>query len=136
MSVELPKDAEGREIPLDTVAMYDDGGNVHSVSRFTYTNDFDLGDKWMNSWRIVVDDYKIVKPEQMHLNPPDSWEKLEEDLGRAAERDVVPTCCRYFNAANKCNVCPLYGSVNCDVHSDERAFADIIKRIRKLRGED
>lgn len=32
MEIELPKDAEGREIPLDTVAMYDDGGNVHSVS--------------------------------------------------------------------------------------------------------
>lgn len=71
----------------------------------------------------------------MHLTLPDTWEKLEEDLGRAAERDVVPTGCRYFNAANKCNGCPLYGSVNCDVHRDERAFADIIKRIRKLRGD-
>ena len=135
MSVELPKDAEGREIPLDTVALYDDDGNVHSIRRFIYTNDFDLSDKWINSWTMVADDYKSAKPEQMHLTPPDTWEKLEEDLGRAAERDVVPTCCRYFNAANKCNVCPLYGSVNCDVHSDERAFENILDRIRKLRGE-
>lgn len=72
----------------------------------------------------------------MHLTLPDTWEKLEEDLGRAAERDVVPTGCRYFNAASKCNGCPPYGIVNCDVLRDERAFADIVKRIRKLRGED
>lgn len=31
MAIKLPKDAEGREIPLDTVALYDDNGNVHSV---------------------------------------------------------------------------------------------------------
>lgn len=134
--VELPKDAEGREIPLDTVALYDDDGNVHSVRRFIYTTDFDLGDKWMNSWYIVVDDYKTAKPEQMRLTPTDSWEKLEEDLGRAAERDVAPTGCRYFNATNKCTGCPLYGSVNCDAHRDERAFENVLDRIRKLRGED
>lgn len=49
MSIALPKDAEGREIPLDTVALYDDDGNVHSIRRFIYTNDFDLNDKWINS---------------------------------------------------------------------------------------
>lgn len=134
-NIELPKDAEGREIPLDTVALYDDDGNVHSVRRFIYTNDFDLNDKWINSWIMVVDDYKTAKPEQMHLTSPDSWEKLKEDLGRAAERDVVPTGCRYFNATNKCNGCPLYGSVNCDAHRDERAFENVLDRIRKLRGE-
>lgn len=135
-NIELPKDAEGREIPLDTVALYDDDGNVHNIRRFIYTNDFDLSDKWINSWTAVADDYKVAKPEQMHLTKPDSWEKLEEDLGRAKERDVVPTGCRYFNATNKCNGCPLYGSVNCDVHRDERAFENILDRIRKLRGED
>lgn len=45
MRVELLKDAEGREIPLDTVALYDDDGNVYSVRRFIYTTDFDLSDK-------------------------------------------------------------------------------------------
>lgn len=96
MSVELPKDAKGREIPLDTVAIYDDSGNVHSIRRFIYTNDFDLGDKWINSWTMVVDDYKTAKPEQMHLTKPDSWEKLEEDLGRCISGD---SACRYFAAS-------------------------------------
>lgn len=136
MSVELPKDAEGREIPLDTVALYDDNGNVHNIRRFMYTNDFDLNDKWINSWIAVVDDYKTAKPEQMHLTSPDSWEKLEEDLGRAAERDVVPTSCRYFNATNKCANCPIHNGVGGCTHKDERAFGDILNRIRKLRGEN
>lgn len=47
MSIEMPKDAEGREIPLDAVALYDDSGNVHNIRRFMYTNDFDSSDKWI-----------------------------------------------------------------------------------------
>lgn len=132
MSVELPKDAEGREIPLDTVALYDDDGNVHSVLRFIYTTDFDLSDKWINSWIAVVDDYKTAKPEQMHLTEPDSWEKLEEDLGRAAERDAVVSCCRYFTA-DKCADCPIRGNTSGCLHKEELAFGDILNRIRKLR---
>lgn len=31
-NIELPKDAEGREIPLDTVALYDDDGYFHCSS--------------------------------------------------------------------------------------------------------
>ena len=131
MSIELLKDAKGREIPLDTKVLYDQDGDPREVARFAYTLSRDY-DKWDV---IFVNGYDRYASEML-LEPPDTWEKLEEDVGRAAERDVVPTGCRYFNAANKCNGCPLYGSVNCDVHRDERAFADIIKRIRKLRGED
>lgn len=137
MSVELPKDAEGREIPLDTVALYDDDGNVYSVRRFIYTTDFDLSDKWMNSWYIVVDDYKkTAKPEQMYLIPPDSWEKLEDDLSRAVKRDAVTSQCRYFNTTNRCVNCPIHNGDGGCTHKDERAFEDILNRIRKLRGED
>ena len=134
MSVKLPRDAEGREIPLDTVALYDDGGNVHSVRRFMYTNDFDLGDKWINSWIAVVDDYKTAKPEQMYLNKPDSWEKLEEDLSRAAKYDAVVASCRYFTA-DRCADCRMHNGFTCGTRKTERAFADVLERIRKLRGE-
>ena len=36
MSVELPKDAEGREIPLDTEVLYDKDGKEIGVSRYQY----------------------------------------------------------------------------------------------------
>lgn len=131
MSIELPKDAEGREIPLDTVALYDDSGNVYSIRRFIYTNDFDLNDKWMNSWYVVTDDYKTAKSELMHLTTPDSWEKLEEDLDRCIEESNL---CMYYNQNLDCNNCTISGNESRGCTSI--ALEDIKKRIRKLRSED
>lgn len=131
MSIELPKDADGREIPLDTVALYDDSGNVYSIRRFIYTNDFDLNDKWMNSWYVVTDDYKTAKSELMHLTKPDSWEKLEEDLDRCIEESNL---CMYYNQNLDCNNCTISGNESRGCTSI--ALEDIKKRIRKLRGED
>ena len=130
-NIELPKDADGREIPLDTVALYDDDGNVHSVRRFIYTTDFDLGDKWINSWIAVVDDYKTAKPEQMHLTTPDSWSKLEDDLDRCIEESNL---CMYYNQNLDCNNCTISGNESRGCTSI--ALENIKKRIRKLRGED
>lgn len=50
MSVELPRDAVGREIPLDTVALFNRDGNVYSIVRWTFTTDFDLSDGWSNKY--------------------------------------------------------------------------------------
>lgn len=131
-NIELPKDAEGREIPLDTVALYDDDGNVYSVRRFIYTTDFDLDDKWINSWIAIVDDYKTAKPEQMYLTSPDSWEKLEDDLDRCIEESDL---CMYYNNQNPdCNKCTISGNESRGCTSV--ALEDIKRRIRKLRGDD
>lgn len=128
--IELPKDADGREIPLDTVALYDDDGNVHSVRRFIYTTDFDLGDKWINSWIAVVDDYKTAKTEQMHLTQPDSWEKLEEDLDRCVAKG---TACMYFSKDGTCQSCSISDTTT---GCSPKVIEDIVSRIRKLRGDD
>lgn len=128
-NIELPKDAEGREIPLDTVALYDDDGNVHSIRRFIYTNDFDLNDKWINSWIVVADDYKVAKPEQMHLTTPDSWSKLEDDLDRCVAENHI---CMYYSKDGTCRNCAIRDtSDGCS----PKVLKDIVSRIRKLRGE-
>lgn len=54
MSIELPRDAEGREIPLDTVALFNRVGNVYSIVRWTFTTDFDLSDGWSNKFVFDV----------------------------------------------------------------------------------
>lgn len=132
MAIKLPRDAEGREIPLDTVALYDDDGNVYSVRRFIYTNDFDLGDKWMNSWMLVVDDYKTAKPEQMHLTSPDSWKKLEEDLGKVANNKAKAIVCSYFDREVKdCEGCKFE---YCACACSHAFLKDVMERIRNLRG--
>lgn len=53
MSVELPKDAEGCEIPLDTVALFNRDGKAYSIVRWIFTTDFDLSDGWSNKWRAI-----------------------------------------------------------------------------------
>lgn len=128
MSVELPKDAEGREIPLDTECLYTYKGEKQDVLGFTYYRRKDI-------WEIETD-MRIVNSIYLYLTPPDSWERLEEDLRRASERNAVASHCRYFNTTNRCVNCPIHNDDGCCTHKDERAFGNILDRIRKLRGEN
>ena len=82
MSVELPKDAKGREIPLDTVALFNRVGNVYSIVCWTFTTDFDLSDGWSNKWRAITDRGFALDPALMYLTtaascrpnrPPDHY---------------------------------------------------------------
>ena len=127
MSVELPKDAEGREIPLDTECLYTYKGEKQDVFSFTYHRRKDI-------WEIETD-MRIVNSIYLYLTPPDSWERLEEDLRRASERNAVTSYCRYFNTTDRCVNCPIHNDDGCYTHKDERAFGDILDRIRTLRGE-
>lgn len=129
-NIELPKDAEGREIPLDTKLLYDKEGNPKEVSLFTYAPR-----SYSSGWNVVLVGGFERFASAMHLTPPDSWERLEEDLGRAAERDAITSQCRYFNTTNRCVNCPIHNDTGGCTHKDERAFKDILNRIRKLRGE-
>ena len=132
MAIELPKDAEGRDIPLDTKVLYDADGNQYEVSRFTYSvlRDYD-------NWDVVfVTGYDRYASETL-LKPPDSWEKLKEDL-KAVEDYGNSSCinnpvCRYTNMVHKpCVECKFYREKNCV----SKMCADILDRICKLKGED
>lgn len=85
--ITLPKDAEGREIPLDTTALYDREGNELCVKRIEF-------DPFNGLWRFAVrkcspalaniycspQDVYLVKPA-----PHDNWEKLLEDLDKRGQ---------------------------------------------------
>lgn len=83
MSIELPKDAEGREIPLDTVVLFGGNDNAYNITGWIYVTDFDLSNSMAGQWRALTDKFTRLDPELMHLTPSDSWEKLLEDLGEA-----------------------------------------------------
>lgn len=123
MSVELPKDAEGREIPLDTECLYTYKGEKQDVFSFTYHRRKDI-------WEIETD-MRIVNSIYLYLTPPDSWEKLEEDLDRCIKESGL---CAYYSPSGRCSTCILDRKDPCSCNSI--VLEDIEKRIRKLRGED
>lgn len=126
MSVELPKDADGREIPLDTEVLYDKDGHPKDVSYFKYAPR-----NYSSGWNVVFVGGFERFASAMHLTPLDSWELLEEDLDRCIEESNL---CMYYNQNLDCNNCAISGNETRGCTSI--ALEDIRERIRKLRGED
>lgn len=132
MSVELPKDAEGREIPLDTTAMYGADGKVVNISRWVYCTALGFLDDFRRGWYAMGSGDRLVSTVSLCLIPPDSWEKLEDDLDRCIEESDL---CMYYNNQNPdCDKCTISGNESRGCTSV--ALEDIKRRIRKLRGED
>lgn len=75
-NIELPKDAEGREIPLDTQVLYDCNGALRKVLSYTFNPSTG---RWMIEIETQIDSvYRF--PEGYRLNPPDSWKKVGRGL--------------------------------------------------------
>ena len=124
MSIELPKDADGRDIPLDTEVLYDKEGKRREVDWYTFYPDKDI-------WDVVLADSSAhFSPHNLSLTQPDSWEKLEEDLSGISKGSA----CHYFHkgVSNTCEGCPAAGTGSCW----PTMARDIKSRIRKLRCED
>lgn len=121
-NIELPKDAEGRDIPLDTKVLYDYDGSKQNVEAFMFSRK-DAG------WSVETN-FAIYDAEELYLTPPDSWKKLEEDLDRCIKADSL---CAY-SPSEECSTCilPRDSQFNCDSF----ALKAIKDRIRKLRGEN
>lgn len=69
MAVELPKDAEGREIPLDTEILYDENGNEYEVYYYKYSVRRTIQRR---KWQVVIMDYIVHDVSDLYLTPPDS----------------------------------------------------------------
>lgn len=123
--IELPKDAEGRKIPLDTGTLYKKNG----IAMYIYHYEFDPHDKY---WVAETNDGPHNTSEFL-LNQPDSWEKLLEDLSEAGDARYYEACAYFHRDKDEdgCTSCPG-GEDGCG----RIAMRDIADRIRKLRGED
>lgn len=131
--IQLPKDADGREIPLDTKVLYGSGGTARNIVYWVYTVDSDLEKEWGNCWRAVTDAGRKLDAELMYLTEPDSWEKLEEDLGKIANHQTEVVCPYYDREIKDCEDCKLEGY---DCSCSHAFLKDVMARIHKLRGED
>ena len=127
MTVELPKDAKGREIPLDTEVLYDKEGKRREVDWYTFYPDKDI-------WDVVLADSSAhFSPNNLSLTQPDSWEKLEEDLGKIANNPGEVVCAYFGREISDCDGCKLE---SCECACSNAFLRDVIDRSRKLRGED
>ena len=129
--IQLPKDAEGREIPLDTSELFISDGTMVHVLRFEYMyHTHDARDAWFVYIERTPGEYMTLHACDVHLIQPDSWEKLEEDLSEISKGTV----CHYFHKgdSNACEGCPAAGTGSCW----PTMARDITSRIRKLRGEN
>lgn len=126
MTVELPKDAEGREIPLDTEVLYDKEGKRREVDWYTFYPDKDI-------WDVVFADSSAhFSPHNLSLTPPDSWEKLLDDMDKAASKTYCGTCTYFGKNPADCDTCAIGDITSCD----SSVMRDIASRIRKMRGDD
>ena len=126
-NIELPKDAEGREIPLDTQVLYDSDGTEFFTDKFMYIR---VTDEWwfFGHFGSSTSTHQVVAT-RLHLTPPDSWKKLEEDLDRCIETDSL---CAY-SPTKECSACIL--PRDSQYHCDPLALKSIKERISKLRSE-
>lgn len=131
MRIDLPKDATGREIPLDTKTLYGEDGKCFEVDRFVYCVRQTIpGLKWeVILMTCIVEPcttFYLTPPE-----PPDSWEALEADLVKASMDNGNDVECNYFGSSHCTAECPAW---------NKQCFATVIEnildRIHKLRGED
>lgn len=126
-NIELPRDAEGREIPLDVDALYDKNGERVEVFRWNYVRGRNSNWTFNRLFEFVT---VPLHPQDYYLTPPDSWEKLEEDLDRCIKED----CLCPYNPSEECSRCVL--PIETENHCNSIALKEINERIRKLRGED
>lgn len=132
--INLPRDAEGREIPLDTKVLYDGDGNAKEVQAFDYSP---VESMWIV---LLLGDFILFFTSDMYLTTPDSWEKLLDDLDNAAKGGDNAECLYMrredIEVGDQCTGCKLYNQDYGSPECEYLAYADIADRIRKLRGEE
>ena len=135
--ITLPKDAEGKEVPLDTELLYDEYGNQRRIMKFIYHHDCETGaEEWTVEYDNGVERFVSV----MYLTQPDSWEKLLDDLDNAANGGDNAECLYMrredIEVGEQCSGCRLYETKDDFTECSYLAYSDIAARIRRLRGED
>lgn len=84
--IEMPKDATGRWIPLDTKVLYNDRGVEYEVNRFTFGFDVITREgEWTAESYGTGDMVYRLPVNSMHLEKPDSLKQLMEDLNRVRD---------------------------------------------------
>lgn len=118
---------------MNTEVLYDINGKKVHITSFTYS--FDVIGLW-GQWKVFSFDIRgekdgMLPADSLYLTPPDSWEKLEEDLD-SCSASTRYTPCAYFNSSNySCEKCHADPNKECIIQMAKH----IALRIHNLRGE-
>ena len=80
-TVELPKDADGREVPLDTKELYDANGKKVNITSFAFFCD---AYGYWSYWKAHTPDTRcddgMFYVDELYLTPSDNWERMANEL--------------------------------------------------------
>ncbi len=122
--VPAPRDADGEVVPLTPEELYTSGGMMIRVTCICF-----IGGLWC---ALSRDSESLLLLNALHLNRPDSWERLEKDVSKAGDEDI----CGYFGFAmnSPCSAeCPAR-----DAHDScaVTAVRDVARRAKALAERD
>ena len=135
--INLPRDAEGREIPLDTKVLYDKDNKEHRILNYIFNTDTG---NWIADFETEITS-ELHATEGFSLIPLDSWDKLLEDLDNVAKGGDNAECLYMrredIEVGEQCSGCRLlYNADDVFRNCSLLAYADIAARIRKLAAKD
>lgn len=122
-----PVDKDGNVVPLTTRRLYDVEGREHDVREIALVYSETSGGF---VWRAKQSDGVVLVPALLHLDRPDSWERLADDLGRYDENKVA---CEYFGMTRDgtCDGCRSHRRRGFSCIA--AALDDVARRVRVLR---
>lgn len=125
MAIELPRDANGQIIPLDTTMMYRDDNSQFHVTDFFYEA---KPDRWFAcNVNICIETSRLY----LDASEKDSLEKLAADIDRTLNHPQGLVCAYANRKKRECNGCKLSGHLSC-----LKAFtSDISSRVHRLAGD-
>lgn len=131
MNIDI-KTADGEEIELGG-AYYDGRGTEYrpvGIRLVDYHRIIELSPSCLTG---KVDKLCCVsmRPDELYSTPPDSWEKLEEDLRRGAGALNYEACAYFGKSAGDCSSCIADKGETCE----RVVMRDIADRVHKLGGE-
>lgn len=132
MNIDI-KTADGEEIEFGG-SYYDGRGTEHRVVGIRLTDYRHITKVSLSCLVGKVEDLRCVsmRPNELYSTPPDSWEKLEEDLDSCSASTQYAPCAYFSNSTGNCEKCPADQNKECLV----QMVKHIALRIHKLRSED
>lgn len=125
MAIELPRDANGQIIPLDTTMMYRNDNSQFHVTDFFY-------EAKPNRW-FARNGNRCIETSRLYLDTheKDSLKKLAADIDRTLNHPDGLVCAYANRKKRECNGCKLSGHLSC-----LKAFtSDISSRVHRLAGD-